>query len=471
MSAVPSRTFLPRWRSAPEGNAPVVLALEGLRGLPQRRVGRLAVVIARSRCRLRWFRLSTLPAHERLAALRMQALAWQPFEDSGCALALLGDQGLAVCWDRHAARQALADAGLDESRVQWQPEPLFTTPGEDGIRLLEGVDGVEAQHWQSGQLRSSQWWAAPPDARAWSHFLHAASLGSVELPAPVTAPLRARPWTPVVDPLGSTGNRQTERRVVLACSMALALCFGLAGRQWFGMHMADRQLDERFAGLSQRAEQQAQSRREALDVAQQLRLYDRWLASPLPIEVAEHLRDTLAGTGAVVKTLDLHEQQLRVGLQAGPSVQRAALIRALSAGAWFRDVTEARADDGAGLVVLDIRLDGRRAPAAASFADAAATPGTAGAPTAAPTPAANAAPPAAFPANAQPAGTGNPFATPAPAQAAAPGQVGAPVAAAPRPAAVAPAAPSKPAPGPKQPPATVPDFPPASVFDAIPTQK
>ncbi|MGM9516480.1 hypothetical protein ACS5PK_19690 [Roseateles sp. DB2] len=400
---------------------------------------------------MRWFRLSTLPAHERLAALRMQALAWQPFEDKGCALALLGDQGLAVCWDRRAAREALEAAGIEEGRVLWQPEPLFVTPMDEGVRLVQGLDGVEAQCWESGQLRSSQWWAKAPDAQSWSHFLHASAQSAQDMPALEAAAVRARSWIPVIDPQGNAGQRDTERRLVLVCGMALALCFGLAGRQWIDLHLAERKLDERFAGLSQRADQQAQSRRQALDTAQQLRTYERWLSSPLPIDVMEHLRDSLAGTGAIVKMVDLHDQRLRVGLQAGPTVQRAALIRALGAGAWFRDVTEARAEDAVGLVVLDIRLDGLRAPVAASLADAAAA-------AAAPAPLLGATG-AAVP----------PPATPSPSPVQLNPLPGGAQSVAARPAALPASTAARPPA--KQAPGTPADFPPSSVFDAIPTSK
>lgn len=467
MNSVPPRTFLSRWRKAPEGGARATLTRSGLTGLPQRPFGRTPIVVARSLCRLRWFRLGTLKAHERLDALRLQALAWLPFEDSAHALALLGDTGLVICWDRRAAHQALETAGQDASRVLWQPEPLFCKAGGDDVRLVQGADGVEAQVWAQGHLLASQWWPTSPDALAWTRFLHGAGLPPQDLPELETPPLITRAWAPVMDIQTPAGQGSTERRVVMACALALAFCLGLAGRQWLGLRQAEQALEQRFVGLSQKADQQAQARRAAMDLAQQLRVYDRWLASPLPMDVVEHLRDTLAGTGAVVKLLELRDQHVRLGLQAGPNVQRAALIRALSAGAWFRDVTEVRAEDAPGLVMLDIRLDGRRAPAAATMvqqtigADGAqAGVGPAIAPARAP--AAAAAP--AFPSAAQVAPPlQNPPAMAQSAQPAAPGRI---IAAPPQAAVGAKSAASA-----RQQPASPDDFPPASVFDAIPTQK
>lgn len=451
-------TSLSRWRQAPEGGSRATLTRSGLTGLPSRTFGRLPIVVSRSLCRLRWFRLATLKPHERLDALRLQALAWQPFEDSAHALALLGDSGLVIAWDRHAAQQALESAGLEPSRVArvaWQPEPLFCQAGEEGVRLVRATEGVEAQVWSQGHLQASQWWPDVPEPMAWSRFLHAAGQPPQELPDAGPVPLLTRAWAPVMDIQASAGQSNRERRVVMVGALALAFCLGLAGRQWFGLHQAEKALEQRFAGLSQKADQQTQARRAALDLAQQLRVYDRWLASPLPMDVVEHLRDTLAGTGAVVKLLELRDQHVRVGLQAGPAVQRAALIRALSAGSWFRDVTEVRAEDAPGLVMLDIRLEGRRAPAAATMVQQAIGADAAPASAAPQGPATQASPFSAAPPAASQQNS--------PAVAVQGGQPGA--------LARSGAAPAAPAASARLHPVSPTDLPPASVFDAIPTHK
>ncbi len=330
--------------------------------------GAQVVVLARSRCRIKWFRLNTVPAAERLAALRMQALAWRPFDDCAFALALRGDSGMALAWDDGRARQSLLDAGCEPLRCRLVPEPMLRQAGSDGARLLRCTEGFEGQVWHGGWLCASRWWPAAPGTQEWRLFLHAGAgtvtdLPQASYPAAEQAPWLNKPWATLQGMAGDAGQISgIENRVVCIGALALLVCAGAAGRQAWDVDQAIGQRRQEITALRESAGVVLANRDLALAKAAQARQLANWLAEPLPIEVIVHLHDVLGRSGVQLKEMDLSGSKLRIGLQLSPKASRAAIVRDLQAGNWFKNVAEVRSDGTSGLVVLEMILDGLRPP-------------------------------------------------------------------------------------------------------------
>lgn len=341
-----------------------------------RAFGAQVVVLARSRCRIKWFRLNTVPVAERLAALRMQALAWRPFDNCAFALALRGDSGMALAWDDERARQNLLDAGCEPLRCRLVPEPMLRQAGSDGARLLRCTEGFEGQVWRGGWLCASRWWPAAPDAQEWRLFLHAGAGTVSDLPqgefsalqkgihpAAEQAPWLNKPWAALQGMAGDTGQISgIENRVVGIGALALLVCAGAAGRQAWDVDQGIGQRRQEIAALRESAGVVLASRDQALAKAALARQMATWLAEPLPIEVIVHLHDVLGRSGVQLKEMDLSGSKLRIGLQLSPQASRAAIVRDLQAGNWFKNVAEVRSEGAGGLVVLEMVLDGLRPP-------------------------------------------------------------------------------------------------------------
>lgn len=431
--------------------------------------GTRTIALPRSRCRFKWFRLASVPAPERLAALRIQALGWQPFESNDYALIVQGGGGLAIAWDRAQANDALGAAGFAPERSRLVPETLLREAGSEGVRLVRCSEGVEGQIWRAGALTASRWWAGLPDQAEWQLFLHAGAATPEEsaraLPAAAQdLPLTAKPWAAVhgIDASADMRAAGLEARMVAVGALALLIGVGAVARQEWDVSRQQQQRRADMAALRESAAAALASRDRALGKAERVRKFAAAFNEPLPIEVIAHLNDMLGKSGVVLKELELAGNKLRLGLQLGPQTSRAALVRDLQAGHWFQDVTEEqRQGGGLGLTTLKMTLAGLRpqpgAEATGSTAPAEASPTSAVPPPdlqVAPRPAAQ--PPAA----AMPPAVTAPAAAP-PAAAPRPAARAAPPAAEPKPLALPPGMASGP----------VPDKLPQSVFDSIGTSK
>lgn len=453
--------FLSRFAPAPR--PPTVLRLDGFGDLP--RVvwwASATVAVARSRCRLRWFRLSGVPAAERLGALRLQVQAWQPFDATDARLVLSGEDGLAIAWDAAALERDLASAGVPRDRIQCLPEPLLQPAADEGVRLIRSAEGFEAQRWQGGFLRASRWWAQPLTERDWHEFVHASG-AEVAWDAPVPEPVSLG-WAPTawarhhaLHP-SADGADARERQLVLLGGLGLSLVAGLMAHQLWDASRESAALTQQMADIKKTMQPTLAARDAALSAVAEVERLANWFAVPLPVDVLGHLHDTLSKSGVLIKDLELEGDKLRLGLQLGPNATRAGIVKDLQAGNWLVDVTEVRADNARGLLTMEMRLAGLRPPVSAAPAadgsagqavvparpagvDARSAPPTAA--VAPPVPAASPARPAVSPAAAAPAAT--------------------PAAPAPRPAPK----------GPPKPIIATPDangMPPADVFNAIPNR-
>lgn len=447
-----SRFLFPRPSAAP----PAAWCLDGFRGALQASAwSRAPLIVARSRCRLRWFRLQGLPAPERLAALRLQVEGWRPFERTDARLAIAGELGLAVAWDAAALERDLQAAGADAGRFQVLPETFFAAKPADGLRLVQDVEGHEAQHWVDGWLAASRWWPHALTETDWAEFVRASGAsredGRMALPAAEPA-VTGQPWVRSHALQSSDDHaRGAEQRLVFLGGVALTLAAGVMVHQWWDASREARRLTAQIGSLKAAASPVIAARDGTLAQVADIDKLAAWMAVPQPVDVIAHLNDTLGRSNVQIKELELERDKLRLSLQLGATTGRAVVVRELQAGGWFTDVTEARADNARGLLTMDMRIRGALPPVARDGAESPA-PGPAGTTAAAAAPAPQAAP-AAVPA-------------PAPAPAA-------------RPAALPPPPPGVQAPGPRPPPGpskpiiAKPDengLPPASVFDAIPSR-
>lgn len=423
--------------------------------------GTQVIALPRSRCRFKWFRLASVPAPERLAALRLQTLGWQPFESNAYALILQGSDGLAIAWDQARARDELAAAGFVAERCRLVPETLLREPVDVGVRLVQCSEGVEGQVWRAGALAASRWWAALPSEADWQLFLHAGAATPEEMARPLPqlaqeSTLAAKPWVALHDIDASADARAAglETRVLAVGALALLVGVGAVARQEWEVVRQMQQRRNDMAALRESAAVAIKSRDQALLKAERVRKFAAVLNEPLPIEVLTHVNDMLGKSGVLLKEFELNGSRLRLGLQLGPQTSRAGLVRDLQAGNWFQDVAEER-QGSLGYTTLKMTLNGLRPRSGAALA-AANAPADAPAPSAMPTDGAT----VSRPAEQAPMATAAPAAA-SPAAVVAPTPRPAPPPAQPKPLAV----PSSMASGP------VPDKLPQSMFDSIGTSK
>lgn len=144
------------------------------------------LALSRALCRFHAFHPPAgLSSRQFAQAARVAAESSTPFEDSGSLILRAGDGAAIWFWDRARI------AELFEPRViEMAPESVFSA-ADEGWRVVEGVDGYEAQYWRDGALRASTWRRRPFDATQWTLFVQGVD-GASE-PAPVAPPQAESP--------------------------------------------------------------------------------------------------------------------------------------------------------------------------------------------------------------------------------------------------------------------------------------
>ena len=332
-------------------------------------------LVARSLLRVHVFSLAALPARERMPSLRAQAQAWQPFMDPHTTVALRAGWGLALAWQRAEVTQLLVDAGCDPARVTLVPEPLMVPPLSNGVRLLQGLDGYEAQRWVEGWLRVSRWWPELPSLSQWQEFerLSNALPDTIPTPEPPSAEAprwQSAPWAVMSAADAPSGALAPLEQWVLVAGggLLLAATAVVARQAWEADARRDAQARE-LQSLQLRAAPTLAARDKALQASAETRMLAAALGAPLPIEVLQHVAQRLP-SGVVLKELELVGRQLRLVVDLPPTVPRSTLVKDLQAGQWLQDVREGKGTAITQGLSLDMRLSDLRPPLAATAAPA-----------------------------------------------------------------------------------------------------
>lgn len=315
-------------------------------------------MLARSLSRYRFFDLSAVPPADQLAALRGQLAAWQPFPQSRFWVQW---QGGRACVHAGPA-DALADA---PARATVWPEASLNEPMAEGLRLVSCVEGIEAQSWREGLLRTSQWWPAAPTPAEWVAFVRASGLPP--RPMPQAQPAAWRLPSIKVQPLErlSQSALAPVRTLVGAMLLVLLVLTTYAGRTYWEAREAAAGAASQLAELQAKAQPITRSRERAATAQAQLDAVVKPLQAAQPLEVLDHLARLLP-KDVLLKEFDLQGLEVRVLLETPADLARSKLFEALESGEWFSKVTEqtgARAG-----IALQFRLSGVRPPMAAQAA-------------------------------------------------------------------------------------------------------
>jgi hypothetical protein len=122
-----------------------------------------------------------------------------------------------------------AGAGVRPGRIGAVPETALQVRRQDGLHLVQCLEGIEGQFWFEGELRASRWWAEAPPPEQWLEFVRATGVAVYDLPEvpSIERPVwRNRVWT------NSGGGLALERHGREAALAGAALV--LAGYAYLG---------------------------------------------------------------------------------------------------------------------------------------------------------------------------------------------------------------------------------------------
>jgi hypothetical protein len=257
-------------------------------------------------------------------------------------------------WDQGRVNSAIVDAGLQPARVKVVPETLLAPQLNNGLRLLQTLDGVEAQEWKSNILAASRWWPAQPTAEEWEAFQRDAGLAErAPLPGAAQAPpLLAEPWARATS---LETYRSLDSRVE-----RLVYVFGIvllgAATLWYGIHLiknssAANARKNELNALNEKAQPVIAARNQAQ--AALLRVQALLGNDPYPnqLQLMARVAEVLPKNGTVVREWNFQSGKLKL-LVAVPdaAVQSSALVSVLQSAGPFNNVVSKAGGDSKTLV-------------------------------------------------------------------------------------------------------------------------
>lgn len=337
--------------------------------------------VARGLCRFRWVPYGIVPPAERKAYVRMQLLAWSPFERSGYAVADGRDGSMAFAWDQHAFEERARVANLPVQPSRILPETLLLPAHDDGLVLRLCSTGLEGQVWRGRQLVASRWWPQAPDAAAWMNFQRSAGVhadAQQQMP-PSIDPNEVpqwlnEPWAPVMTLSAMVERARLRRHALLAGALTALLLptLWLLHANWVLAQEIDALESERTK-LAAEVEPIVTARAQAVAAMADLDTLRAEVMHPDTLQLLSYVAARLPGDGSRLRNFEMDGSRLRLVLAVPANTPRIAYVRALEGDGWLHDLREDTQDATPGLVTLTAVIHGSSPPSAANAAATAAS--------------------------------------------------------------------------------------------------
>lgn len=259
-----------------------------------------------------------------------------PYEEPGLFAVEKSQSLLIWVWDAKFVAGVIAASPLNGKTVTIVPESALFE-GADGVRLVQGLDGVEAQLWHESTLKASQWWPSVPDLPSLSLFLRGAGAALQDAPLEAVEPqlLRSIPRD-----ASQSSDGQLRSFGVLAAGIVAALAVG-----WMmfsvGQVLRLSQEIESAQGLATDPALRtgAAARSAAVADAARLRSISQFNALVDPVVVLSEIQPILARGGIVISSWESREGQATFDIQVPPALELEGFVKELNTTTSLDDVS------------------------------------------------------------------------------------------------------------------------------------
>ncbi|MDM8564196.1 hypothetical protein QUF74_00925 [Candidatus Halobeggiatoa sp. HSG11] len=150
--------------------------------------------MSRGLCYYKLFSLTDIPSNRQDKALQLKIRQWSPFPEYESYQVWRNGQVQVWLWNKKQYEEQYKEYEL--KKITAIPENvLHPCPADDTVRLINCLDGVEGQVWQTGLLKGSRWWSTVPSQKEWINFQRTNGLTvNPELPTIVQDKFLTRPW-------------------------------------------------------------------------------------------------------------------------------------------------------------------------------------------------------------------------------------------------------------------------------------
>jgi hypothetical protein len=312
-------------------------------------------MLSRAHCRYRVFSLiDDRSPTKRLAALDLAITQWSPYQDTGRLVQEVQGRAGVWIWDAAAVTAAIVAASERPHRMNVLPEAALQPRGEEGLRLISGLDGYEGQWWQEGLLLASRWWPEPPSLHEWLQFRRASGVPPDETldrsESIQTLAELATPWITSAPRWRRAGPLDFTRAY-----QALGAAFLILTGIFLGEFASDREtladIRRQVAEASAAAEERGADRAAARSGAEAVRNLAALDPYPGQLELFDAAKKVVPANGAQVIDWTYRTGELEFTLTSPVPLDAVATVKALDSRSGFRDVTLARSDSDRSLRV------------------------------------------------------------------------------------------------------------------------
>lgn len=285
-------------------------------------------------------------------ALGLMVRKWSPYARPAFVADWQGSRASVFVWDEAAVEQQAAKHGLTPTALTVLPETVLREKAENGVRLVEALDGFEAQLWSNGFLAASRWWPEAPNEAQWQTFLRAAGVESAgAIPAAVAPPWLERPWIRQGALLTVLRAAATPQRLAAALALLLLAPIGFFLAKLAVLNTARGEIETAIARESRGAEAILEARRVATVNRGAVEQLVKLQAFPPPLAQMAQASGIIAATNLKTESWEYDNGTLSILLRGQGDA--AALVRQFEDSPMFAGVTSATAG---GENVLQLRM-------------------------------------------------------------------------------------------------------------------
>jgi hypothetical protein len=307
--------------------------------------GRRFWLVSRSLCAFRLFQLANVGRNELKDAAALKAREWAPYEDPGYHLHLTGEAARIWVWDAARVRGAMQAIGVRPGRIAVLPETAIQARHEDGLHLVECLEGVEGQFWAEGELKASRWWPNAPSPEQWLEFVRATGVVVHTLPEvpPLEEPVwRSRAWT------NSGTGLELERRgreVALAGGALMLAAYAYLGGSLVRDARSFAEIDNRLGEAQRRAAPVIADREQALANLDYLSGFAKLDPYPSQLTVLARVAENLPSNGSQLAAWSYQAGDLQFTVfSPASSLDILFYVKTYSSVPGFTDVAAERAE-------------------------------------------------------------------------------------------------------------------------------
>lgn len=316
-------------------------------------------VVPRGLCSFRRVRLAGAGANANRNALKAAHLKSRqealPHEDGSLIIA---DKGEAILEQTIAPMASIWGFSKSQSHTgRYLPESLAQDPMTDGVRLVKGLSGYEAQIWADKNLAASRWWPTRPSAAAWDVFIRSVQENlngaSRDMPEPVTVP-----WRRDLSVLSaereqlqnwfSAGNLASATATLLACG------FAYIGAQYVRESITLRTAQSEIADLSDETKLILSQQRRALANMRYSQKYSKLGRNDNVLEGLSALSSVLGQTDLAIERFNIRLGQIEARLTGKSEISVPDVVALLEASNALENVSVSLDARGSVLINADL---------------------------------------------------------------------------------------------------------------------